>query len=425
MADCTGLKTENLWVNMCGQVNAIRSADESQRLVPFVIGAALTDYNRRKDRSSFRDWASEAFEEALALSGVDRSDINLLVVSSESDFFTLQLNPVSVLASDLGIAGASLCRVEGGGASGQLAIQAGAQAIMSGQAKLVAVVGVDPSASQLPGDMIRELYGLSFDMWADGMTGASATVLYALSMQAFMRDCDVRERHLSLVAMQNRRNALANRKAHLGRQHSQEEFRESPVIARPYRRLHCSPLSDGAAAVILAAAEARPGCRKTAPFIAGMGAASDDVHLGARPDPGRFRAKETAMTRALAMASLSAGDIGLAEIYDAYSGAQLQALTALGLTVDVTSDLESGAFSPDGRLPVNLSGGLLGQGAPVGATGVGQAATCALLLEGLHYSKLQPPAPPAYALADTHGGVCTLSAVTILGQPDQRRCSTV
>jgi len=70
----------------------------------------------------------------------------------------------------------------------------------------------------------------------------------------------------------------------------------------------------------------------------------------------------------------------------------------------------------DGRCPISLSGGLMGQGAPVGATGVGQTASCALFLEGCHHSELQPQNPPAFALADTHGGICTTSAVTILGQ---------
>ena len=77
-------------------------------------------------------------------------------------------------------------------------------------------------------------------------------------------------------------------------------------------------------------------------------------------------------------------------------------------------DQRDGAFAPDGRLPVNLSGGLLGQGAPVGATGVAQTATCAMLLEGRYHPGLQPATPGGHALADTHGGVATTAAVTIL-----------
>ena len=73
-----------------------------------------------------------------------------------------------------------------------------------------------------------------------------------------------------------------------------------------------------------------------------------------------------------------------------------------------------GLFDRDGTLPVNLSGGLLGHGAPVGATGVAQVATCALLLEGRYHNGLQPSRPFRTAMADTHGGVGTTCAVTIL-----------
>ena len=383
-----------------------------------VTGAALTAYNRRNDGTSFRDWAFEAFDAALAMSTLERSEIDLLVVASESDFFTLQLNPAAILATELGLVGAATLRAEGGGASGQIALHAGVNAIRAGQARHVAVVGVDPSASQLSTATVHTLYGFSFDAWTDGMTGASSTVLYALSAQQFMAEEKLASRHLAAVSIGNRQNALANAKAHLGRTHTMEEIDASPAIALPYRRLHCSPLSDGAAAVILSTSDAVPSPRRTAPRIKGIGAGSDHARLGARPLKGQFTAKTVAMKRACAEADLAPSDIGLAEIYDAYAGAQLQALVALGLSESIGDDVEANAFAPMGPLPVNLSGGLMGQGAPAGAIGVGQTASCALFLEGQHWSKLQPQSPPAYALADTHGGICTTAALTILARGD-------
>lgn len=381
-----------------------------------VSGAALTAYGRRRDGSSFRDWAAQGFDAALAMSGLDSADIDLLIVALESDFFTLQLNPAAVIADDLGLTGAATLRVEGGGASGQLAVHAGVARILAGLARHVAVVGVDPSASALPGDTVRDLYGFSFDAWTDGMTGASSTMLYALSWQDFAARHNATDADLAAVTIRNRQNACANPGAHLPRQHSAAEIDASPMIASPYRRLHCSPLSDGAAALILSHADSLPQTRQLAPRITGIGASSDRAHLGARSHPGDFCAKTRAMTRALGMAGIGAGDIGLAEVYDAYAGAQLQGIAALGLSADWQRDLQNGAFDPEGRCPVNLSGGLMGQGAPVGATGVGQTATCALLLEGRYHPGLQPRRIPDHALADTHGGVATTCAVTILSQ---------
>ena len=380
-----------------------------------VIGAAQTAFNRRRDGSGFRDWACAAFEAALAMSGIDRRDIDALIVASESDFFTLQLNPASVLAQDLGLAGAATLRVEGGGATGQLAVHAGVARILSGTARHVAVIGVDPSASALAGDSIRALYGYSFDFWTDGLAGVTATALYALSWQAYAAAEGGRDADLDAVTIKNRRNAMGNPNAHLPRDHRPEDFAESPMIASPYRRLHCSPLSDGAAALILSAPDAAPGSRrKTAPRIAGIGAASDLPGLGHRASPGLFAAKTLAARRALGMAGCTPEQIDVAEVYDAYAGAEIQAVAALGLAENPLRALRDGDLHPDGRCPVNLSGGLLGQGAPVGATGVGQTATCALLLEGRYHAELQPRGALRHALADTHGGVGTTCAVTVL-----------
>lgn len=379
-----------------------------------VCGASITAFNRRKDGSSFRDWAFTAFEQALQLSTLERTDIDALFVASESDFFTLQLNPASILASDLGLIGAATMRIEGGGASGQLAVHAATRAIQSGHIKHAAVVGVDPSASHLPGSTVKSLYSYSFDAWTDGMTGVSSTALYALSLQDYMHRVPVTERHLADVTVQNRANACDNPRAHLGLSHSVDEVIGSPMIASPYRRLHCSPLSDGAAALVLSHSDVTPAARRQAARIAGIGAASDTPHLGSRTNPGVFKAKQIAMQRACSAADITPSQVELAEVYDAYAGAQLQSIEALGLTQSVLRDLEAGRFKPDGSCPINLSGGLMGQGAPVGAIGVAQTASCALMLEGLYTPALQPKRIPRYALADTHGGVCTTAAVTVL-----------
>lgn len=106
----------------------------------------------------------------------------------------------------------------------------------------------------------------------------------------------------------------------------------------------------------------------------------------------------------------------MAEVYDSFSGAQLQALDALGVVEDALASERDGHFAADGALPVNLSGGLLGQGAPVGATGVAQVLTATLQLEG-RYEGLCPKTPPRFALVDTHGGVATLCAVSVLEAP--------
>ena len=381
-----------------------------------VAGTGMTAFNRRKDGSGFRDWAAEAFDAALAASQIGRDDIDALVVSSESDFFSMQVNPASVLADDLGLHGVACQRVEGGGASGQLAVHAGAAMVLSGAAERVAVIGFEPSASYLGGAAVSRLYGYSFDVWTDGMTGISSTALYALSAKAYMARSGATQDDFAAIAVQNRANARSNPQAHLPLDISTDDVRESPIVSDPYRRLDCSPISDGSAAIILTKQNSAPASRRGAARIAGIGAANDRVRLGDRADAGFFGGKQGAARRAYAMAGVTKPEaqIDLAEIYDAYSGAQLQGVEALGLSHDAVGEHRSGAFAPSGRLPVNLSGGLMGQGAPVGATGIAQVIACARQIEGCYHPGLQLNELPRYAVADTHGGVATTCAVTVL-----------
>jgi acetyl-CoA C-acetyltransferase len=380
-------------------------------------GGAMTPFNRRKDGSSFRDWAQAAVQGALKDAGLNATDIDALVVASESDYFTMQLNPAALLADHCGLTGVAAKRVEGGGASGHLAVHAAIAEVASGMAQRVLVLGVEPSASHLKGADVGALYSLSFDGWTDGMTGIDSTSLYALSAQAFMARTGARLDDFAAIAVRNRANARANPNAHLPLDISADDVAASPVVMSPYRRLDCSPLSDGAAAIILSRSEdlpARLGGR--ARFRAAVSAV-DTVRLGERRDPGFFDGKHAAAQRAFSFAGLSPDDIGLAEVYDSYSGAQLQALEALGLAQGRTLEAErDGVFAADGTLPINLSGGLLGQGAPVGATGVAQVLAAALQLEGRYFG-MQAQHAPQFALVDTHGGIATMNAISILEAP--------
>lgn len=381
-----------------------------------VAGGAMTPFNRRKDGSSWRDWAKDAFIAALADTDLERQDIDALIVASESDFFTLQLNPASVLADDLALFGKRVMRVEGGGASGHLAVQAAVVQVLSGQVDRVAVIGVEALASHLPAAMVSKLYGLSFDAWTDGMTGIDSTALYALSASAFQARTGADESDFAAVTVRNRDNARHNEFAHLPLAISVEDVLSSPIIAAPYHRLDCSPLSDGAACIIVGRSLSLPDTARDRARLVGMGAANDRVRLGERADPGHFGSKRIAAERALAGAGWVHSDVDIAEVYDSYSGAQLQAIEGLGLSTNVVVDERAGRFDAQGDLPINLSGGLLGQGAPVGATGVAQVLTIARQLEGRYWGR-KPARAPRRGLVDTHGGIATVCAVSILEAP--------
>ena len=363
----------------------------------------MTPFNRRKDGSSFRDWARAAVQSALDDAGLEAGDIDALIVASESDFFTMQLNPAALLADVCGLVGVAAKRVEGGGASGHLAVHAGVAEVACGLVRRALVLGVEPSASHLKGADVGALYGLSFDAWTDGMTGIDATSLYALSAQGFMARTGATVEDFAAIAVRNRSYARANPNAHLPLDITLADVAASPVVASPYRRLDCSPLSDGAAAIILARTQDLPNVTRDRAKFRAAANAIDTVRLGERADPSFFAGKRRAAEKAYVMAGITADEIDLVEVYDSYSGAQLQALEALG-------------FAGHAELSVNLSGGLLGQGAPVGATGVAQVLAASLQLEGRYFGK-QALHDPRFALVDTHGGIATLNAISILEAP--------
>jgi acetyl-CoA C-acetyltransferase len=121
------------------------------------------------------------------------------------------------------------------------------------------------------------------------------------------------------------------------------------------------------------------------------------------------------MGRALRMAGLGPEKVAAAELYDAYAGAELQAIEALDLSADPLRDLSEGRFEAGGALPVNLSGGLLGQGAPPGATGVAQAAACASSWRGATIPGSSPRARSTSPSRTRMGGLCTTAAVALIG----------
>ena len=387
-----------------------------------VAGCGATAFGAFRDGSTPRDWVRRAAHEALDDAGIAARDVEALVVASESDFFSLQLAPGALLADEVGVVPCSVMRVEMGGGSGAAAVRAGFMHIRSGLHRCVLVIGFEHAASHLSGDDMRMLYGLSFDADIDGMAGASAANLYALSIAEHMRLLGTTEAQLAAVSVKNHGNAMANPGAHKPMAINVADVLASRPVCTPYKLLDCSMISDGAAAIVLVGGDvprdrARPRVR-----IAGSGCASDHVRLGDRDEPHRFRSKALSGRAAYTMAGIEtpAQQIDVAELYDAFTGAELQGIEALGLSAEgeAGAALEAGDFARDGRLPVNLSGGLIGQGGAPGATGVMQIVTLTRLLQGRYWPALQPDRLLRTGLADAHGGIATVSVTHVLQRCD-------
>ena len=388
---------------------------------PVVAGWGMMRFGRVDDGSTPRDWVRHVCGDALERAGLEPRDIDLVVIACESDHLTLQLSPSALLADEIGLVPKEAVRVESGGASGASAVRTGVIHLLSGRARRVLVCGFEHAASHLKSADVRLLLGLSFDADIEGWTGVATTNLYALSIQLHMRRLGTTRRQIAAVAVKNRGNALANPLAHRPGRISVEEVLASRCVSTPYNVLDCSPLSDGAAALILGCDDALPASGKPVVAITGSGCATDHVRIGDRPDPSRFASKALSVREACEQALIDdpANEIDVAEIYDAFAGAEIQGLEALQLAKEghAAPALESGAFDADGHLPVNLSGGLIGQGGAPGAVGIAQVITTARVLSG-DYPVRPASRVPRRGLTDAHGGVATVSVTHVLERFD-------
>jgi acetyl-CoA C-acetyltransferase len=218
---------------------------------------------------------------------------------------------------------------------------------------------------------------------AEAEYGSTFPGLYAILAQEHMRAYGTTRQQLSAVAVQNHAHALQNPKAQYHKALTEEMVSTSTMIAEPLRLLDCSPITDGAAAVVLttvgaselaspAVGSASAAPTEAFPQIIGFGHGQESITLAGRASLTEFASTRAAAQQAYAMAGLRAADIAVAEVHDCFTIAEILAVEDLGFARKGAA----AAALADGTLPVliNPSGGLKGCGHPVGATGVKQLA---------------------------------------------------
>ncbi len=264
-------------------------------------------------------------------------------------------------------------RAENACASGSAAIHAGIHSILAGKSKTVLVVGAEKMTHRSTADVTQALAGAGYQNDEDerklsfpqvfGVAAKDYTEQYGSPLDA-----------MAHISVKNHRNALKNPLAQMHKEFTFEEAsrvsNKNPEIAPPLRLTDCSLVSDGAAAVILTTQEHAEDFQKAARFRAATHV-SDLVPMSRR-DFLAFEGPELAFRMAFDEAGVTLVDIDFAEVHDCFTIAELLTYEAMGLTPKGhgSSALKEGTVYRDGKLPVNLSGGLKAKGHPVGATGV-------------------------------------------------------
>jgi len=301
---------------------------------------------------------------------------SLFVGAAEPERFAFQSHVAPLAAEQMGLRPHRVIqRTELACASGQSAIRSAYAAIASGLSDVAVAVGVEkmnlPSMAEANTSM-----GCVMDRPWDGPHGATAPPFFAMVAQRHMLEHGTTEDQLAAVSVKNHRFANSNPHAQFhSKKFSKEKLLSLPLVAPPLRLGDCSSMTDGAAAVVLAADELVSRYTDSPAWIRGTGQYSDFHNLANAGSLSEWPGMTVAAREALGRAGITIRDIDLAEIHDCFSISEIVEYEALGLC----GPGEGGTFAADGRgdlggdLVVNPRGGLLGCGHPLGATGIAQA----------------------------------------------------
>ncbi len=350
-----------------------------------IIGVGCTKFGERWD-SSLRDMVAEAGFSAIEDSNVSGEEISALYVGNMSaGRFIEQEHIGSLIADYAGLARLHVpsTRVEAACASGGLALRQAVLAVSSGYHDIVIAAGVEKMTDVSGGTAADALASAADREW-ECFFGATFPALYAMIARLHMRKYGTTREQLSMVAVKNHHHGCLNPIAQYQMEITHEKVMKSPLVADPLHVFDCSPLTDGAAAVVLAPTEMAKKYCDTPVKILGSGQASDTLALHDRRDITTLDATVCAARVAFGQARVEPGQINVAEVHDCFTIAEILAIEDLGFVEKGQGGkaVEEGMTSLNGKLPINTSGGLKACGHPVGATGIKQAYEITLQLRG-------------------------------------------
>jgi acetyl-CoA acetyltransferase len=343
----------------------------------------MTRFARHPERT-LADLAREAALAALADAGCDPAQIELAIVGNALGGIMTGQESVrgQVVLAGLGLRGVPIVNVDNACASSSTALGVAVDAIRAGRAERVLVVGVEKMYDADRSKTIAALAGAGDARTASGADASTRSPfmeIYAERVRRYMSAWGLDASDLARVAAKNRGHAVHNPYAQYRAAVTVEDVLAAPMVAAPLTRLMCSPISDGAAAVVVMSERAAGAAARNVAVRA-------SVLVSGTPDVDAEN--EDVVARAAALAYGQAGieprDVDVIEVHDAASSGELLAYAALGLCEvgDEARLVRGGGTTLGGAIPVNPSGGLQGRGNPSGATGLAQIAELVWQLRG-------------------------------------------
>jgi acetyl-CoA C-acetyltransferase len=350
-----------------------------------IVGWAHTPFGKHPDET-VESLIVRATREALEHAGLSVEDVDEVYLGHFNAGFSKQSFTASLVfqASDA-FRFKPATRVENACATGSAAVHQGINSIEAKRARTVLVVGVEQMTTTPPAEIGQNLLKASYLPEDGEIPGGFAGVFGRIADAYYQRHGDQADA-LALIAAKNHRNGVGNPFAQmrkdLGYDFCRSESDKNPFVAGPLKRTDCSLVSDGAAAVVLMDSEAAADMQRSVRFRA-TAHVQDFLPMSKR-DIVKFEGCAEAWRAALGEAGLALDDLSFVETHDCFTIAELIEYEAMGLTApgQGARAVKEGWTMPDGKLPVNLSGGLKAKGHPIGATGVSMHVLTAMQLCG-------------------------------------------
>ncbi|MCG2827327.1 MAG: thiolase domain-containing protein [Thermoplasmatales archaeon] len=350
-----------------------------------VIGVGVTKFGELWEKS-LRDLIVEAGLEAMYDANVTSKDIDALYGGNmSSGLFVSQEHTAALIGDFAGLASYHIpaTRVEAACASGGVALRQGYISVASGIHDIVIVGGVE-KMTDVSGSLATDALASAGDREWEAFLGVTFPGLYAMIARRHMHEYKTTKAQLGAVAVKNHRNGALNPKAQYQKELTLEQVLNATMVAEPLGLFDCSPISDGAAALILCPLERAKEFTNNPVKIIASSQASDTLSLHSRRDICTMDATVVAAKNAYRQANKKPKDINLVEVHDCFTITEILAIEDLGFVKkgEGGKATENGLTALNGEIPVNPSGGLKSKGHPVGATGVAQAVEIATQLRG-------------------------------------------
>lgn len=370
----------------------------------FAKGVGMTTFGKHEEKS-LKDLLIEAARQALKDAKYPRIDA-VIIGNFMGGAISIQEILGSIVVNELGLGNIPSLKVEGACASGGIAIRQAVIGILSGEYENVLVVGGEKMKHVSTAEATQAINAAMDNQSLEKTCGLTFPAFFGLLANRYIYESGATKEHLAKVALQNRAYAMNNPNAQFRSSVTLEEVMHAKMITDPLGLFDCSPITDGAASVVLSKAKSPIQIRASVQVSGPPSIEHLDsmLKIPAIIDSGQ---------KAYAQAGIGPEDLDVVEVHDCFTITELLAIEGLGFAKELEGWqlVESGGVSLNGKIPINTSGGLLSRGHPIGATGIAQFIQIVLQLRGHAVNQVDNA---RLGMAQNLGGTGAYSVIHIL-----------